>query len=52
VHIPLALTGGPPIIELEDLDWAIEEIGPRVVIPMYYRILRLKLDILPLEAFT
>ena len=52
VDILLALTGGPPTIELEDLDRAIEEIAPRIVIPMHYQIPRLKLDILPLEAFT
>jgi L-ascorbate metabolism protein UlaG (beta-lactamase superfamily) len=52
VDILLALTGGPPTIELEDLDRAIEEIGPRIVVPMHYQIPRLKLDILPLEAFT
>jgi L-ascorbate metabolism protein UlaG (beta-lactamase superfamily) len=48
----LALSGGPPTIELEDLDRAIEEIAPRIVIPMHYQIPRLRLDILPLEAFT
>ena len=52
VDILLALTGGPPTIELEDLDRAIEEIGPHIVIPMHYQIPKLKLDILPLEAFT
>jgi L-ascorbate metabolism protein UlaG (beta-lactamase superfamily) len=52
VDVLLALTGGPPTIELEDLDRAIAEIGPRVVIPMHYQIPKLKLDILPLEAFT
>jgi L-ascorbate metabolism protein UlaG (beta-lactamase superfamily) len=52
VDVLLALTGGPPTIELEDLDRAIEEIGPSVVIPMHYRIPKLRLDILPLEAFT
>ena len=52
VDILLALTGGPPTIELKDLEWIIEEIGPRVVIPMHYQIPKLKLDILPLEAFT
>jgi L-ascorbate metabolism protein UlaG (beta-lactamase superfamily) len=52
VDVLLALTGGPPTIELEDLDRAVEEIQPRVVIPMHYQIPRLKLDILPLEAFT
>ena len=52
VDILLALSGGPPTIELEDLEQAIEEIRPRVVIPMHYQIPKLKLDILPLEAFT
>ena len=52
VDILLALSGGPPTIELEDLERAIEEIQPRVVIPMHYQIPKLKLDILPLEAFT
>ena len=52
VDILLALTGGPPTIELKDLEWTIEEIGPRVVIPMHYQIPKLKLNILPLEAFT
>jgi L-ascorbate metabolism protein UlaG (beta-lactamase superfamily) len=52
VDILLALSGGPPTIELDDLQRAIEEIRPRVVIPMHYRIPKLKLDILPLEAFT
>jgi L-ascorbate metabolism protein UlaG (beta-lactamase superfamily) len=48
----LVLTGGPPTIELEDLERAIEEIGPSVVIPMHYRIPNLRLDILPRGAFT
>jgi L-ascorbate metabolism protein UlaG (beta-lactamase superfamily) len=52
VDVLLALTGGPPTIELEDLERAIEEIRPRVVIPMHYQIPKLKLDILPLEAFA
>ena len=52
VDIFLALTGGPPTIELEDLDRAIEEIRPRVVIPMHYQIPKLKLNIFPLEAFA
>jgi L-ascorbate metabolism protein UlaG (beta-lactamase superfamily) len=51
VDVLLALTGGPPTIELEDLDRAIEEIEPSVVIPMHYQIPKLRLDILPLEAF-
>ena len=52
VDVLLALTGGPPTIELEDLDLAIEQIQPRLVIPMHYQIPKLKLNILPLEAFT
>ena len=52
VDVLLALTGGPPTIELDDLDRAIAEIGPRVVIPMHYQIPKLRLDILPVEAFT
>ena len=52
VDVLLALTGGPPTIELEDLDRAIKEIGPHLVIPMHYQIPKLKLNILPLEAFT
>ena len=54
VDVLLALTGGPPTIELDDLDLAIEEIGPRAIIPMHYRIPKLTVDgdILPVEAFT
>ena len=52
VDILLALTGGPPTIELDDLDRAIEDIGARVVIPMHYQIPGLKLSILPIDAFT
>lgn len=52
IDVLLALTGGPPTIELDDLDRAIAEIEPRLVIPMHYRIPKLRLDVLPLEAFT
>jgi L-ascorbate metabolism protein UlaG (beta-lactamase superfamily) len=53
VEVLLALVGGPPTIELDDLGRAIEEIGPRVVVPMHYRIPGLRVDgeILPLDAF-
>jgi L-ascorbate metabolism protein UlaG (beta-lactamase superfamily) len=53
VDVLLALVGGPPTIELEDLDGAIEEIGPRLVVPMHYRIpgLRISGEILPVDAF-
>ena len=54
VDVLLAPTGGPPTIELDDLERAIEDIGPRVVIPMHYEIPKLTVDgdILPVEAFT
>ena len=53
VDVLLALVGGPPTIELEDLDGAIEEIDPRVVVPMHYRIpgLRIAGGILPVDVF-
>jgi len=53
VDVLLALVGGPPTIELEDLGRAIEEIDPRVVVPMHYRIPGLRVDgeILPVDAF-
>ncbi len=52
VDILLALTGGPPTIELDDLDAALREIRPKIVIPMHYQIPKLRLNILGLEAFT
>ena len=54
VDVLLALTGGAPTIELDDLERAIEDIGPRVVVPMHYKIPRLRVDgdILPVRAFT
>lgn len=52
VDVLLVLTGGPPTIELDDLDRAIREIRPKIVIPMHYQIPNLRLNILGLEAFT
>jgi L-ascorbate metabolism protein UlaG (beta-lactamase superfamily) len=54
VDVLLALTGGAPTIELDDLERAIEDIGPRVVVPMHYKIPKLRVDgdILPVRAFT
>lgn len=54
VDVLLALTGGPPTIELDDLEQAVEDLGPRAVIPMHYAIpgLRVDGDILGLQAFT
>jgi L-ascorbate metabolism protein UlaG (beta-lactamase superfamily) len=52
VDVLLALTGGPPTIELNDLDALLNEVQPRMVIPMHYRIPHLNLNILGIEAFT
>jgi L-ascorbate metabolism protein UlaG (beta-lactamase superfamily) len=48
----LALTGGPPTIELDDLHAVIDAVKPRVVIPMHYNIPNLKFNGFELEAFT
>jgi len=53
VDILLALTGGPPTIELDDLDSVIATIQPKVTIPMHYRTDKVKLTrILPVDDFT
>jgi L-ascorbate metabolism protein UlaG (beta-lactamase superfamily) len=53
VDVLLALTGGPPVIELPDLQAAMVEIRPRVTIPMHYRTPKVKISrILDVEAFT
>ncbi len=51
-EILLALTGGPPTIELEDLITVIDRINPRVVIPMHYRIPGPRFFMLPVSHFT
>jgi L-ascorbate metabolism protein UlaG (beta-lactamase superfamily) len=51
VDILFALTGAHATIALDDLDVAIEAIGPRVVIPMHYRAARGVLNIEPVERF-
>jgi L-ascorbate metabolism protein UlaG (beta-lactamase superfamily) len=51
VDVLFALAGAYPTIPLEDLDAAIEEIAPRVVIPMHYRTPSLLYDVAPLEDF-
>lgn len=50
--ILLALTGGPPTIDLDDLREVIERIEPKVVIPMHYRIPGPRFSMLPVTAFT
>jgi L-ascorbate metabolism protein UlaG (beta-lactamase superfamily) len=50
--ILLALTGGPPTIELKDLCKVIKIIKPKVVIPMHYRIPGPRFFMLPVTEFT
>ena len=51
VDVLFALAGGGVTIALDDLDEAIERIGPSVVIPMHYRTPSLRYDVGPLEDF-
>jgi L-ascorbate metabolism protein UlaG (beta-lactamase superfamily) len=51
VDLLFALTGAHATIALDDLDAAIEVIGPRVVIPMHYFSPRGVLDIEPVDTF-
>ena len=51
VDLLFALTGAHATIALDDLDAAIEAIGPRVVIPMHYYSPRGVLDIEPVDTF-
>ena len=50
--ILLALAGGPPTIELDDLRVVIETIRPKVVIPMHYRIPGPRFFMLPVTELT
>lgn len=43
VDVLLALAGGPPTIPLDALRQAVDAIAPKLVIPMHFRTLRLKL---------
>lgn len=52
VDILLALTGGPPTIELEDLNRVINYVKPKVVIPMHYRIPGPRFFMRPVTDFT
>lgn len=51
VDVLFALTGAHATIALDDLDAAIDAIGPRVVIPMHYFSSRGVLDIEPVDTF-
>ena len=48
----LALAGGPPTIELDDLYQVIQTVKPRLVIPMHYRIPGPKFFMLPVTDFA
>jgi L-ascorbate metabolism protein UlaG (beta-lactamase superfamily) len=48
----LALAGGPPTIELDELYKVIRAVKPRVVIPMHYRIPGPKFFMLPVTELT
>ncbi len=50
--ILLALVGGPPTIELDDLNEVIKRIKPKVIIPMHYRIPGPRFFMLPVTEFT
>lgn len=52
VDVLLALAGGGLTIALPDLDRAIEEIGPKIVVPMHYRTPSLLYGAGPVEDFT
>jgi L-ascorbate metabolism protein UlaG (beta-lactamase superfamily) len=51
VDVLLALAGAKQTIALADLDDAIAEIGPSLVIPMHFRTPRIRFDLGPLEDF-
>ena len=50
--ILFALTGGPPTIDLADLQTVIQTVKPRVVIPMHYRISGPRFFMFPVTEFT
>ncbi len=50
--VVLAAAGGPPTIEYDELVPLLEEIGPRVVVPMHYKIEgKINLAIRPVSGF-
>jgi L-ascorbate metabolism protein UlaG (beta-lactamase superfamily) len=52
VDILLALAGGHPTIELDDLKTVIDAVRPRLIIPMHFRTLRVKLrNMLWIQSF-
>lgn len=52
VDIMLAPAGGPPTIDLDDLYDALQELKPRVFVPIHYALPGSKVKMLPITAFT
>jgi L-ascorbate metabolism protein UlaG (beta-lactamase superfamily) len=53
IDVLLALTGGPPTIELPDLDKVIAAVQPKITIPMHFLTDKVSLTrILPVDDFT
>ena len=48
----LALAGGPPTIDLDDLYTVVQTVKPRLVIPMHYRIPGPRFSMLPVTELT
>jgi|ETNmetMinimDraft_26_1059896.scaffolds.fasta_scaffold01202_8 L-ascorbate metabolism protein UlaG (beta-lactamase superfamily) len=49
--ILLALAGGPPTIKVDDLKDLVEELQPKITIPMHFKNEKIKLDIRPVEDY-
>ena len=52
VDVLLALAGGPPTIDIDDLCRAIENLQPRIVIPMHYKLPGATFKMLPVTELT
>jgi len=49
--ILLAAAGGPPTIDYPEIPALLDQIGPRIVIPMHFKTPKINLNIQPLERF-
>jgi len=49
--VVLVPAGGAPTIALADLPTLLDDIGPRLIVPMHYKTPGINLDILPVERF-
>jgi len=52
VDVLFALTGGPPTLDLKDLDVVIDHVKPSIVIPMHYQLLPDRITMFPVTDFT